>query len=109
MKRFKLTKSLTISDLAIGQTVRTETMPYVYLNANGIYFSQCRTFNPIKAFHDSASQLFFLDLDNAAMAFSAIKRAAKTGCDISFRERDDGDMVFHFSHVAQYVNSAGAS
>lgn len=97
MRRFKLTKSLTISDLAVGQTVSTETMPYVYLNANGIYFSQCRTKNPIKAFNDSISQLFFLDLDNAAMAFDTIHSAACAGYDrIDIDEHSLRDISFRF-------------
>jgi hypothetical protein len=109
MRRFKLKNSLTISDLADGRTVHTETMPYVYLNVNGIYFSPIRTNNPVKAFNESASQLYFLNLDNAAMAFSAIKRAAKSGCDISYREHDEGDMIFQFSHLEQQVNSSAMS
>lgn len=109
MKRFKVKRVLTISDLTQCQTICTQTMPYVYLNVNGIYFSPIRTNDPLKAFKNSASQLFFLDLDNAAMTFAAIKRADKTGCDISYREQDDGDMVFHFNHVEKLVNGIAAS
>ncbi len=97
MKRFKVKRVLTISDLTQCQTICTQTMPYVYLNVNGIYFSPYRTNNPLKAFKDSASQIFFLDLDNAAMAFSVIHRATRARYDrIYIDEHNLRDISFRF-------------
>ena len=97
MKRFKVKRVLTISDLTQCQTICTQTMPYVYLNVNGIYFSPIRTNDPLKAFKNSASQLFFLDLDNAAMAFDAIRNAAGAGYDrVDIEEHTLRGILFRF-------------
>lgn len=99
MRCFKLQKPLIVSDICERQTIYTETIPYVYLSSNGIFFSKIKTKNPIEAFKRSATQLFFYSLDNASTAFDAIHSAARAGYDrIDIDEHNLRDITFGFVH-----------
>lgn len=88
---------MIVSDVCERQTIYTETVPYVYLNSNGIFFSKTETKNPIEAFQRSSTQLFFCCIDNASMAYDAIHSAACAGYDrVDIDEHSLRDISFRF-------------
>lgn len=79
MKCFKLKTNLQIIDVELGKRIYTKMYPYVYLDANGIFFSDILTENPIEAFKSSVPQLYYNGLSEASTVYFSIKRGAEEG------------------------------